>query len=758
MSQTSNHQAESDVSMLWQQLTEHLDAWIAAWQGASEPPALDAFLPKDPGSLRRLTLIEAIKVDLEYRWQGLRWPKSIEQYQCEFPELSAEGDVPCDIIYEEYHVRKQQGEPVTAQEYCKRFPTRAEELRRLFQLESPEQSATLIPTEPMPVFEPGQRVDDFDLLSSLGKGAFATVFLARQCSMQRLVALKVSRDRGFEPQTLAQLEHPHIVRVFDQRQLAEQKIRLLYMQYVPGGTLQGVVEYARQVPVSLRSGATLLEAIDRALARNGEQPPLDSMTRYRLRKASWSQAVCWLGARLAGALDYAHRRGVLHRDVKPANVLIGADGHPKLADFNISFSKLDGATPAAYFGGSLAYMSPEQLEACDPSHARQPEELDARSDIYSLGVLLWELLTLHRPFPEKGLPQDWSQALEKMTRLRRAGLSREARERISAEGPRIVVEVLAKCLEPDVENRQASAADLARELDLCLQPRAHALLHGSRSWRSMFKRHPVLSTVLFGVLPNVALSGLNVTYNWEEIINRLSPEDKQVFLLQIVTINSIAYAIGLGYVCSTRAGVFGSLFRLARGASLAVAPSLTSVRRCLTLGLATAGITALLWAISGFIFPAWMQFNAGATSTLSAEHYRHFIASNLLCGMIAATQSYYVVTFFSVRYCYPWLLKARPAEADELSLLADVARRGRIFLGLTVSVPFVALSALVLINFDKSSIGALGGLGLFGCALAFGLYLTTQADLAALASAMNPSGDAFAGGDSLDSFLTGSRH
>ncbi len=187
--------------------------------------------------------------------------------------------------------------------------------------------------------------------------------------MQRLVALKISRDRSLEPQTLAQLEHPHIVRVFDQRALPEHKLRLLYMQYVPGGTLQGVVTHLRKIPPAARGGGSLLEAVDKALAHNGEEPPADSLTRYKLRSATWPEVVCWLGARLAGALGHAHQHGVLHRDIKPANVLVGADGHPKLADFNISFSKLDGATPAAYFGGTLAYMSPEQLEAYDPANS-----------------------------------------------------------------------------------------------------------------------------------------------------------------------------------------------------------------------------------------------------------------------------------------------------------------------------------------------------------------------------------------------------
>ena len=350
-------------------------------------------------------------------------------------------------------------------------------------VDSHQQTTTLVTGGGrVPIFEAGQRIDDFDLLTSLGKGAFATVFLARQCSMQRMVALKISRDRGSEPQTLAQLDHPNIVRVFDQRQLAEQKLRLLYMQYIAGGTLQEVVEYARKIGPGRLSGATLIAAIDERWCGQGEQPPGDSLTRYRLQDASWPQVVCWLGARLAGALAYAHERGVLHRDVKPANVLVAADGQPKLADFNISFSKLDGATPAAYFGGSLAYMSPEQLEACDPAHPRQPEDLDGRSDVYSLGVLLWELLTLRRPFTETGLPESWSLALAKMTGVRRAGVASDALALVPADCTRAVSECLLKCLAPDTADRHASAAALARELELCLQPRAHALLHTRRAW------------------------------------------------------------------------------------------------------------------------------------------------------------------------------------------------------------------------------------------------------------------------------------
>src|SRR5205085_11245230 len=131
----------------------------------------------------------------------------------------------------------------------------------------------------------------------------------------------------------------------------------------------------------------------------------------------------WVGARLAEALDHAHCRGVLHRDVKPANVLLTAEGAPKLADFNVSFgSKLEGANPAAFFGGSLSYMSPEQLEAFNPAHARDAGDLDGRSDLYALCLILWELLAGRRPFRDGGLDRDWGRMLAQMTERRRAGV------------------------------------------------------------------------------------------------------------------------------------------------------------------------------------------------------------------------------------------------------------------------------------------------------------------------------------------------
>jgi hypothetical protein len=182
----------------------------------------------------------------------------------------------------------------------------------------------------------------------------------------------------------------------------------------------------------------------------------------------------------------------------------------------------------------------------------------------------------------------------------------------------------------------------------------------------------------------------------------------------LLAINLAGYTLGLGYICTTRGRLFMTLAKLARGQRVTPPVSLDLVRRSLTLGAATAGVTAILWSISGFIFPTWIHYGAGAMSRLSGEDYAHFVLANLLCGMIAATQSYFVVTFLSIRNCYPWLMQGRPEDAREIGELAQLARVGRMVFGVTVALPFIALAALLMIGDSaKAVIGGLAAIGLY---------------------------------------------
>ena len=494
-----------------------------------------------------MVLVELIKLDMEYRKQAETPLRQIEEYAAEFPELNV-GGIPADLLYEDYHVRRAAGDAVRIEDYERRFPDQRESLRNLLQLDAPAVTTCLKATARPDDVQPGETLDDFELLTELGKGAFAKVFLARQGSLQRLVALKVSANRGSEPQTLAQLDHPNIVRVYDQRVLPERDLRLLYMKYVPGGTLEAASKWCWNVPGPERNGKAFLQAVNRALDQRGESPPVESVSRAKLEDSDWSETVCRVGVQLAQALAYSHAQGVLHRDLKPANVLLTAEAAPQLVDFNISFcSKLDGATPAAYFGGSLAYMSPEQLEACNPMHTRTPDSLTGASDVYSLGIVLWEMLTGSLPFVDEQLAAGWSATLAQMVERRIQGPDLQS-ARTQGDTPRELRDVVAKCLEADPNRRYASAAELAGDLRLCLQPEARRLLRPQPGgWVGRLRRFalPILLAAI--LIPNLVAGFVNLLYNYEHIIKRFPDSDAAFWRVQMV-INTVFFPIGIGLV------------------------------------------------------------------------------------------------------------------------------------------------------------------------------------------------------------------
>ncbi|MCJ0905665.1 hypothetical protein MTX36_19850 [Rhodococcus sp. ARC_M6] len=250
--------------------SDGLSRLVGDWEAGRTPSDLSDYLP-DPAKIRLAALIELVGIDMEYRWLKSDRPKRLTEYCAEYPEL-LEVPLPAELLYEEFRLRKQSGEDVVAAEYLTEFPLQAESFEQMFDRDSlaGREDVMMLGLSGFGEFEIGQHLDDFELVLERGHGAFARVFLARQLSMQRWVALKISRNVGVEPQTLAQLDHPNIVRVFDQRLLEERALRVLFMEYVPGGTLLDVVKLVRLTPPAQRSGQLLLDAIDQTLARKGE--------------------------------------------------------------------------------------------------------------------------------------------------------------------------------------------------------------------------------------------------------------------------------------------------------------------------------------------------------------------------------------------------------------------------------------------------------------------------------------------------------
>ncbi|MCU0863916.1 MAG: SUMF1/EgtB/PvdO family nonheme iron enzyme [Planctomycetes bacterium] len=250
------------------------------------------------------------------------------------------------------------------------------------------------PWSAMPVWPIGMVVDDYRIDGLLGQGGMGTVLLATQLRLGRPVALKVLHQRGGalperarwrfqrESRLLAELDHPNIVKVFGAGE--HDGVAFYAMECIDGASL-------RQVLASLgrgglpQSGRTLLAAIAGFAPSTMAAPPPAPMA-----DCSYVQAMATIGAELAEALASAHALGIVHRDIKPANVLLRRTGQALLADFGIA-RREDG--PSLTLTGDIAgtpyYMSPEQARG---------EQADQRSDQFSLGVLLYEALTLRRPF------------------------------------------------------------------------------------------------------------------------------------------------------------------------------------------------------------------------------------------------------------------------------------------------------------------------------------------------------------------------
>ena len=359
--------------------------------------------------------------------------------------------------------------------------------------------------------QPGSDFLDFHLLRELGRGTFGRVYLAEQGELaRRRVALKVSTELIGESQILAQLQHTHIMPIYSLHRLG--RLQAVCMPYLGSTTLADVLREIKDRHDFPDSGRWLVTTLaDRKGKTLPDRPPSqletaeaageDSVVEVEseddapapesfriLSRLSYTDAVLWIGARLAEGLAHAHERGIVHQDLKPANVLLGDEGQPLLLDFNLAVDTRSPRRSAAPLGGTLPYMAPEQIRALQGKAA----DLDGRCDIYALGVILFQLLTGRLPFP---VPEGkWTGILPKLLEDRKQPVP--SIRSVNRDIPPSVESIVRKCLAFDSAERYQTARQLFEDLQ-CQQnhlPLRHA---PNPSWRERLqkwsRRHPRLT-------------------------------------------------------------------------------------------------------------------------------------------------------------------------------------------------------------------------------------------------------------------------
>jgi serine/threonine protein kinase len=397
--------------------------------------------------------------------------------------------------YREYCEQIDAGEHLDPDDYCAQFPSFQSSLGRLLRahdyLEAHPELLDDDAEIPWPVA--GDTYLNFLLVHELGQGAFARVFLAKQTALgDRLVVVKISRQGGAaEAKTLGRIQHPNVVPIHSIHADPRTGQTLVCMPYLGTATLHDVFDLLKTTNVRNAGGLIFRDA-----SRDPDATSPLAETRHETT-GDYVDALRGVAQKLAEALAYIHQQGVCHLDLKPSNVLLSPAGEPLLLDFNLSS---DAQWDRLVQGGTLPYMSPEQLRYFLGDGEKQ--SVGPSSDLFSFGVLLYELATGVHPFgpvalkaPHRSLAQ---LLLERQTRgfqpVRKLNPNIDAR----------LASLIESCLRHEPQQRPRSAAEIVTDLSRQSRPFAQ-----TRRW---FARNPskLLTLAIVGGLFIAAASAIVV--------------------------------------------------------------------------------------------------------------------------------------------------------------------------------------------------------------------------------------------------------
>jgi WD40 repeat protein/serine/threonine protein kinase len=442
-------------------------------------------------------------------------------------------------LVEEFFARLEGGERPDLEEFIAQHVQHADRLRRILptmrmlaDLSRGESSAGLAPASPFETDEPPRTLGDYQIIREIGRGGMGVVYEAEQISLQRRVALKIlpfaavldSRHlQRFKNEALAaaHLDHPNIVEVYGVG--CERGVHFYAMRYVEGQTLAAVIE-ALRLAVRGRSTLDCSDSSPLSRSKNGAHEINDEATSHSLqahterdsddksspstdtvvaalstlrisRPCDFYRTMAELGIQAADALDHAHQTGIVHRDIKPSNLMLDAHGKLWVTDFGLAHID-SGATLTATGDqlGTLRYMSREQAEG-------KSAVLDHHTDIYSLGVTLYELITLRPAFTADDRQSLLNHILDDEPPSPRS---------VHSTIPVDLETIVLKCMAKAPTDRYRSARDLADDLRRFLENKPISARRPTAVQRlaTWSRRHRVLVAAAFVVLAVVACASV----------------------------------------------------------------------------------------------------------------------------------------------------------------------------------------------------------------------------------------------------------
>ncbi len=502
----------------------NVDDFVEAYESARELEAqanFVDFLPSPDSKLYQSVAAEVIRVDMEYSWNSGQKMR-LTEYQKIVPKALDDREVLGQVAFEEYRLRLRAGESVSSEEYRTRYGIDTDHWpREIASTDTTEdttnvelmQEALVLADNVQNFPATGSQFLDFRLQQEIGRGAFARVYLAQQGELaDRLVVLKIASGNSLEPQHLARLQHTNIVPIYSVHR--QDDLTAVCMPFFGARTFADLLDTVRQKSGGLATEQNLIstflnrrdptQLIPSKESAKGS-PPVASETRTLeiLTKSGYVDAVVWLIKQVAEGISHAHERGIVHRDLKPANILLTDEGLPMVLDFNLSENVVVNGRTSLLVGGTLPYMAPEHLGAVSSGG-----KIGIQTDLFSLGVIFYELLTGRRPFPDR--KGSFDSVVREMIVDRQAGYP-SIRE-LNHSVPPSIAAVVERCLAPDIQDRYHTTDELTEDLGrhLAHQPLAHApdrsVAERSKKW---LRRHPRISSgagvaAIAGVLLAVA--------------------------------------------------------------------------------------------------------------------------------------------------------------------------------------------------------------------------------------------------------------